>query len=95
MSVQVVTPDDLKGFKEELIERIERLLKEQSGASGDQWIKSAEVMRILHVSRGTLQHLRKIGTLPYTRVGGIIYYERADVVNSLRNGKTGGRKKNG
>jgi hypothetical protein len=70
MPIQVVTPADLNGLKEELIEEFGKLLKEQSGALIDQWIKSAEVMRILHISRGTLQQFRKSRVLPFTKIGG-------------------------
>ena len=44
-------------------------------------------MDLLQVSPGTLQNLRINGTLPYTKVGGIIYYdaeEIQDVMNSNR-----------
>ncbi len=93
MPIQVVTPADLNGLKEELIAEFGKLLKEQSGALNDQWIKSAEVMRILHISRGTLQHLRKSRVLPFTKIGGTIYYERIDVIGLLKAGKTPSRKK--
>ena len=36
-------------------------------------------MDLLQVSPGTLQNLRIYGTLPYTKVGGIIYYDAEEI----------------
>jgi hypothetical protein len=36
-------------------------------------------MDLLQVSPGTLQNLRINGTLPYTKVGGIIYYDAEEI----------------
>lgn len=36
-------------------------------------------MDLLQVSPGTLQNLRINGTLPYTKVGGIIYYDSEEI----------------
>ena len=36
---------------------------------------------MLDVSTGTLQTLRINGTLPYTLIGGVIYYDADDIEN--------------
>lgn len=38
---------------------------------------------MLAISPGTLQNLRINGTLPYTKVGGVIYYDADDINNML------------
>ena len=40
-------------------------------------------MDLLQVSPGTLQNLRINGTLPYTKVGGIIYYDASEIQNVM------------
>ncbi len=40
-------------------------------------------MDILQVSPGTLQNLRINGTLPYSKVGGIIYYDIEDIQKAM------------
>lgn len=40
-------------------------------------------MDLLQVSPGTLQNLRINGTLPYTKVGGIIYYDAEEIQNVM------------
>ncbi len=82
MAVEIITKEDLKNFKSELVQE----LKELFSAAPDtqkQWLKSPEVRKLLGISAGTLQHLRVIGTLPYTKIGGTIYYKYEEVLQML------------
>jgi hypothetical protein len=38
---------------------------------------------MLGISPGTLQNLRINGTLPYTKVGGVIYYAYEDLIRVM------------
>ena len=38
---------------------------------------------MLNVSAGTLQAMRRSGTLPYTKIGGLIYYNMDDIHQML------------
>ncbi|RKR80725.1 helix-turn-helix protein [Mucilaginibacter gracilis] len=76
---QLITLDDLDIFKQELINEFKKLLKEHGGKPSKQWLKTEEVKKMLNVSTGTLQTLRINGTLPYTRIGGVIYYDADDI----------------
>ena len=40
------------------------------------WLDGSDVMRALHISPRTLQTLRSNGTLPYSQIGGKIFYKR-------------------
>jgi excisionase family DNA binding protein len=46
---------------------------------GDQWCNTAEVCKILKVSKRTVQNLRDKFILPYTRVGRKILFRLSDV----------------
>ena len=50
-----------------------------------QWVDGQELMQSLHVSPRTLATLRANGTLPHSRIGGKLYYNRRDVAELLRN----------
>jgi hypothetical protein len=76
---QLITLDDLDVFKQELLVEFKRLLKEHAGKPSKQWLKTEEVKKMLNVSTNTLQTLRVNGTLPYTRIGGVIYYDADDI----------------
>jgi hypothetical protein len=79
MATSIITTDDLREFKMELLEDIQNLLTKQSKGKLKKYLKSSEVREILQVSPGTLQNLRINGTLPYTKIGGIIYYDSEEI----------------
>lgn len=79
MPTSIITTDDLREFKMELLDDIKNLLAKQAQGKLKKYLKSSEVMELLQVSPGTLQNLRINGTLPYTKVGGIIYYDVDDI----------------
>ena len=81
---QLVTLADLEHFRSELIKEIRYLLNQKSAGVQKQWLKSHEVRRLLQISPGTLQHLRDTGQLPFSKLGGIIYYEH-EAINAMLN----------
>lgn len=87
MGATIITTEDLMDFKLELLEEIKLLLQNHTGQTTKKWLKSPEVMKLLGVSPGTLQNLRINGTLPYTKVGGILYYDYKDIVSVLENNR--------
>lgn len=84
MSVTILTTEDLYDFKQELFGELKKLLTENPQTSMKKYLKSAEVMEMLQVSPGTLQNLRINGTLPYTKIGGIILYEYEEILKVLK-----------
>ena len=86
MHLEIITKDDLKTLKQEIITELRTIL----GGKTEQkkWLKSADVRELLNISAGTLQNLRVNGTLPYTKMGKTLYYEYSDVVNILNQNKS-------
>lgn len=89
MAAEVITTDDLREFKLDLIEGIKKLLTEQVGIPSKKWLRSDEVRELLGISPGTLQNLRINGTLPFTKMGGVIYYDAHDIHSILEQNKIG------
>ncbi|TRW23609.1 helix-turn-helix domain-containing protein [Flavobacterium zepuense] len=89
MNVELITRDDLEQFKKELLEEIRRfaIYPQKAGETSKTWLKSLEVRKLLGVSAGTLQNLRINGTLPYTKIGGLMYYKYEDILK-LMDGNT-------
>ncbi|MFV0472178.1 MAG: helix-turn-helix domain-containing protein [Paludibacteraceae bacterium] len=85
MPAQIITTDDLREFKIELLEEITKLFEDKKETSIKKWLKSSEVRKMLNVSPGTLQTLRINGTLPFTKVGGTNYYNLNDIEKLLSN----------
>ena len=87
MAATIITTEDLMEFKIELLDDIKELLNNQSGHITKRWLKSPEVKKLLGISSGTLQNLRINGTLPYTKVGGVLYYDYEEIISVMENNK--------
>ena len=79
MAANIITTEDLRDFKLELLDDIKEIIGSQPSFKTKKWLKSPEVREFLGISPGTLQNLRINGTLPYTKVGGIIYYDYEEI----------------
>jgi hypothetical protein len=91
MAATIITTEDLRDFKMELLDDIKELLHNQSGTFTKKWLKSPEVRKLLGISPGTLQNLRINGTLPYTKVGGVLYYDYQEIVKVFEKNKVHNR----
>lgn len=87
---QILTVGDLEAFKRQLFEELRKLLKEKPTHEDKQWLRSADVRKMLSISAATLQNLRVTGVLSFVKVGGIMLYKHADIVALLETG--GGTK---
>jgi len=85
MNLEIITKDDLREFKSELLTEIRQLMQPGQSES-KKWLKSNEVRKLLNISPGTLQNLRINSTLNYTRIGSIIYYRQEDINKLLEGG---------
>ena len=86
MTFEVITKDDLKNLKQEIITEMKTILGGKTAHK--KWLKSVDVRELLNISPGTLQNLRVNGTLPYTKMGKTLYYEYDDVVRILTQNKS-------
>lgn len=93
MAVQIITADDLENFKNEIIEELDELkglmtqIKPQPKEEDIVWLKSHNVQRMLGISPGTLQNLRVNGTIPYSKIGGVIFYNKSEILQVMENHK--------
>jgi len=86
MPATILTVEDLADFKQELLTEIKSFLSDRT-ATNRKWLKTYEVRKILGLSQGSLQNLRLNGSLPFSRVGGIIYYDYDDIQKLLDDSK--------
>lgn len=81
---QIATLTDLQDLKVELLHEIRKILKEHGGQATKKWLKTSEVRKLLDASPGTLQRLRNNGTLPFTKIGGVVYYDYDELSKLLQ-----------
>jgi len=83
MATTILTTEDLDIFKHELLDELKKLLNQSPEKKQEQetpkLLKSHQVQRLLSISPGTLQNLRINGTIPYTKIGGVILYSMQDI----------------
>lgn len=85
MATEIITREDLVEFGEKLIEQIKCLLGDRAEIAGQgKWIKSYQVKNLLKVSSNTLQTLRDNGTIPFTKIGGILYYNFEEIQKIMK-----------
>jgi hypothetical protein len=86
MAVQIITIEDLNEFRNLLLNDLKEIINSKPQQT-KQWLKSNEVRKLLNISPGTLQNLRINGTLSYTKIGGIMYYDNTDLDKLLNGNK--------
>ena len=84
---QLITFDDLQEFKKQLLEELLKAIKPATSITTKKWLKSHEVRRMLKISPGTLQTLKSSGVIPYTKIGGVHFYDYDDIQKVLQSGK--------
>jgi hypothetical protein len=85
---QLITLGDLEQFKTDLLNELARILQQPQQAQTKSWLKSSEVRKLLCISPGTLQNLRVNGTLPFSKIGSIVYYKQEDILKLLEGSKS-------
>ena len=83
---QLITMEDLNEFRRLLLNDLKGIIQSKP-LQQKQWLKSNEVRKLLNISPGTLQNLRINGTLTYTKIGGIMYYDQTDIEKLLNGNK--------
>jgi hypothetical protein len=85
MAVEIITKEDLQEFGKNLLNQISGLLG-QSFEQPKKWLKTYQVKNLLKISDNTLQTLRDNGTIPFTKIGGILYYSN-EHINQVLSGE--------
>lgn len=93
MAANIITTEDLEVFRIELLNEIKQLMLSHGIIGIDHWIKSSKVMEKLGISPGTLQNFRINGTIPFTKLGGIIYYDEKKINEILENNEIDFKRK--
>lgn len=84
---QIATLGDLENFKQEIIGAVSRLLDNQDRPKGKVWLKSYQVLKLLGISPNKLQDIRDKGLLPFTKIGGVFYYDQEEIDRMLESHK--------
>ncbi|MEI6899516.1 MAG: helix-turn-helix domain-containing protein [Bacteroidota bacterium] len=68
----------------EKLDQVDRKLEKNTGNPlSDTWLDIDETCDLLKISRRTLQNYRDNGILPFSQVGGKIYFRASDIEDHL------------
>lgn len=87
MAAHLITTDDLREFKMELLDAIEKKIQNNKPPREREWLKTSDVRELLGVSAGTMATLRNSGKIPFTKIGGLIFYRYDDIQRVLEENK--------
>jgi hypothetical protein len=90
-SNRLITVEDLFNFKLQLLSEIQTLLKGNPEQKTKKWLRSYQVRKLLNISPGTLQNLKSSGVIPYSKIGGVHYYDSDEIHQLLESGKSSKR----
>lgn len=84
MKFELLTKNDFSEIKETLLQLTSEIksLKQNSPLS-EKWLDNQDLCELLHISKRTLQNYRDHGTIPFSQIGGKIYYKASDVEKLL------------
>jgi len=92
MAATIITTEDLHEFKLELIEEFKELLNNQQVQQIKKFLRSSEVQNYLGISAATLQNFRDNGTIPFTKIGGVLYYDYGEIAKLLEQNRTNNKQ---
>lgn len=87
MAKEMITWEDLERFEAKLLIKIKQMFQSDNHQQPRKWVKSYEVLEMLGISPGTLQKMRAKGTIPYTKIGGLVFYDYDDVIKLMEGDK--------
>lgn len=92
MDGENITKQDLVEFKTQVFEEMKVLFEEMNivklQKELDQiFLRSYKVEKMLNLSPSKLQTMRLKGALPFIKMGGVIFYDKDDVIDFLNKHK--------
>jgi len=82
--ILVLSKEELDSFKNELLSEIKKLSDEKAKS---EWLRSADVRKMLKISDSTLQTMRINGTVPAYKLGTTWLYRYDEILEALENGR--------
>jgi hypothetical protein len=85
-TTEIATKADLLQLKNDILTALGGVMTPNSIAQ-KRWLKSTEVQELLGLSSSGLQNLRIRGAIPFTKLGGVIYYDYQEILKLLESNK--------
>ena len=88
MNFSLISEDELAKLTsmiEGVYREVRDVVKKSLNPLEEKWLDNEDAARLLKISPRTLQNHRDNGTLPFSMIGGKVYYKASDIDEVLRN----------
>lgn len=73
----------------DLLSKVNEMLSEFQKNSDKKWLRTQEAADYLGISKTQIHNLKRNGTLPFTKLGGSIYFKRQEIDDVLEGNMVG------
>ena len=80
---QLLTKEDLQEFQKTLLNQLQEIV--QKNKEPKKWLRVSEVKEVLKISASTIQSLRINGSISFTKISGMYYYNYEDIEKLINN----------
>ena len=84
MKVEFISKEDFEQFKSDITGMLTAF---SNNTKPKTWLRSSEVREMLGISPGTLQNMRIQGHIPFTKLGGTLFYDSNEIDKILNDNK--------
>lgn len=84
MDVITIESDAYNEIMKSINDIKESLKKQHTQTLSEQWLDIADTCQFLHISKRTLANYRYTGVVPFSQIGGKIYFKTADLEDHLK-----------
>ncbi|MFC2080880.1 helix-turn-helix domain-containing protein [Bacteroidota bacterium] len=84
-SNELLTRKDLYDLEAKIMDKLNKLSEKDDNRK--KWYRTADLIKILNLSASSIQSLRTSGTLPFSKVGGTLFYDPNDVKEMITKNK--------
>jgi hypothetical protein len=85
--------EHFEGLTKDVQEMKALLKKEKSIDDFPELLRTSDIKRILKLKDSSLATLRQNGTLPFTKIGGTVYFIKSDILKLVKENYSGAHEK--
>ncbi len=97
MTMEILTKDDLKALRSEIIQEVKETIRQELGllanvgADDDEYLTTKEAARFLLVSERQMRNYKASKVVPYSKIGGRLLFRKADLLAFVETHKIASR----
>lgn len=97
MTMEILTKDDLKKLRAEIVQEVKEVIRYElgnlsnSGSDSDEYLTTKEAARFLLISERQMRNYKASKVVPYSKIGGRLLFRKADLLAFVETHKIASR----